>query len=71
MIIGEDSVACHLGHLNLPDNAIAAVRFHLVVGQEGQLVEVQHLTQVRPILIAFDLLSQSPIYILAHDEYYC
>ena len=43
-----------LGHLDLPDDALAVVGVHLVEGGEGELVKVEHLADVGPVLEALD-----------------
>ena len=43
-----------LGHLDLPDDALAVVGVHLVERGEGELVKVEHLADVGPVLEALD-----------------
>ena len=42
------------GHLDLPDDALAVVGVHLVERGEGELVKVEHLADVGPVLEALD-----------------
>ena len=42
------------GDLDLPDDALSAVGPALIQGVEGELVKVEHLSDVRPVLEAFD-----------------
>ena len=43
-----------LGDLDVPDDALAVVGVHFVESHEGELVEVEHLADVRPVLEALD-----------------
>ena len=42
------------GDLDLPDDALSAVGPALIQGIEGELVKVEHLADVRPVLEALD-----------------
>ena len=43
-----------LGDLDFPDDALSAVGPALIQGIEGELIKVEHLSDVRPVLEAFD-----------------
>ena len=50
-----------LGDFDFPDDTLAVVGVHLVEGHERELVKVEHLTNVRPVLEALDPASLDQI----------
>ena len=50
-----------LGDFDFPDDALAVIGVHLVEGHERQLVKVEHLADVRPVLEALDPASLDQI----------